>query len=357
MIIRRLMKPLRYCRPADGEGGDLGGMPAAAPAPVEVPAAVEAPAAAPAPVGPQTMHEAMWHRDELGRFASPAEKAAAEAAQAAAQPAAKPADAPKPPVDPNAPVDDLAMPEGLGQKAQERFQRLAGTVKDLTQQTQTLESQVSYVRETFQSHGITQQQFEQAAGFIGAINRGDYQAAEQALLGQLQQLSLLTGKTYNNAVDPLKDFPDLRQQVDSLHLTEAAGIEMARLRQANQQRQQADQQQAQQHQQHQQAQQAVQTAQTAIDTWWKQTAATDLDAPAIEAQLLPHIPALLQGVPPSAWVGVIQAQYKILKGAAGQFRQHNQAGSPAAPLRPTGSGASPQQRPQTMYEAMWNRSA
>lgn len=363
MIIRRLLKPPRYCRPADGDGGDLGGAPAPAAieAPSPAPAPAEPPAAAPAaaPAAPASMHEAMWHRDELGRFASPAEKAAAEAAAAGAPaaPAAKPAEAPKPPVDPNAPVDDLAMPEGLGQKAQERFQKLAGSVRELTEKAQTLESQVSYVRDTFQSHGITQQQFEQAAGFIGAINRGDYAAAEQALLGQLQQLSLLTGKTYGSAVDPLKDFPDLRQNVDQLHMTEAAAIETARLRMLHGQRQQQDQQQRQQIEQQNSQRQAVQSAQTAIDTWWKQTAATDLDAPAIEAQLLPHIPALLQGVPPSAWVGVIQAQYKILKGAAGQFRQHSQAGSPAAPLRPTGSGASPQQRPQSMYEAMWNRPA
>jgi len=347
MIIRRLIRHV-YRRPADGEGGDLGGSPvvetatsAAAPAPAPV---ASEPAAAPA-----TMLDALnkhWSRDELGRFASPAEKAAAEAAQVAKFEAPKPAD-------PAAPEDITAMPEGLGQKAQERFQKLATTNRELTERAQAMESQVGYIRETFQANGIKQDQFEQAVGFIGAINRGDYQAAEQLLLGQLQQLALMTGKSYGSAADPLASFPDLRQKVDGLQIAESDAIETARLRHMQQQRQQADQSQRQQFEQQAAQQQAVQTAQADVDTWWKQTAAADLDAPAIEAQLLPHIPTLLQGVPPQSWASVVKAQYKILKNAAGAFRQPA-AAAPAA-LRPTGAGAQPQARPTSMYEAMWNR--
>lgn len=297
-----------------------------------------------------------WNRDELGRFASPAEKAAAEAAAAVAGGAKPAADPTKPaaPTDPNAPDDLTVMPDGLGPKGQERFQRLVTTNRELTERTQTLETQVSYVRDTFQQHGITQQQFEQAAGFIGAINRGDYAAAEQALLGQLQQLALVTGKNYG--ADPLASFPDLRQAVDGLQMTEAAAIETARLRAANSQRQQADQAQRQQAEAATQQANLVQSAQRDIDTWWKATAASDLDAPAIEAQLLPHIPTLLQGVPPQAWAGVVKAQYQILKKAAGTFRQP-QAGAPvpATSLRPAGAGSAMQQQPASMYEAMWGR--
>lgn len=346
-MIRRLILHV-YCRPADGEGGDLGG---SAPV-VEAPAAAPAAPAAEAPA-PASMLDALnrhWSRDELGRFASPAEKAAAEAA-------AKPADAQKPadpPKQPDAPEDITAMPDGLGQKAQERFQRLASTNRELTEKAQSLEAQVGYIRDTFQTHGIKQDQFEQAVGFIGAINRGDYQAVEQALLGQLQQLALLTGKNYGGAADPLASFPDLRQKVDGLQIAEADAIEVARLRQQQAQRQQADQSQRQQIEQEQGQQQAVQAAQNDIDTWWKQTASADLDAPAIEAQLLPHIPTLLQGVPPQSWARVVKAQYQILKNAAGAFRQSS--GSPAIPtLRPTGAGAQPQARPQSMQEAMWGR--
>lgn len=353
MLINSFLRRwLRFLQPhiIDGEGGGT---------PV-VDAAPAAPTADPAPVdrveaGPATMLDAInkhFVRDEQGRFASPAEKAAAEAAQGIQPAQPKPAA-----VDPNKPAaeeDPTAMPEGLGQKAQERFQRLAGTVKELTAKTESLDQQVSYVRDTFQQHGISQQQFEQAAGVIGMLNKGDYRGALQVLDQQRQQIALQLGEPLPG-VDALADFPDLRQKVDGLLMTEADALRMAHLQQMQgvqqQQRQQAESQQREQDTQR----QAFESAQQAVDTWWKQTAASDIDAPAIEAKLLPHLPALLKGVPTTAWVGVIQTQYRILKEAAGSFRRQTGPSGPD-PLRPVGSGGSPQQRPQSMYEAMWSRS-
>lgn len=307
--------------------------------------------------------ERHFNRDEQGRFApkTEGEQPAAAAVQqpdAAAQDAAKaqqPAQGQQP-AKPAVAAGDEQMPEGLGQKAQERFRALSAQVKEGQQQIEQLSQQVQYVRETFQSHGITQEQFEQAAGFLGAINRGDLQTAERVLLGQLQQLSLLTGKTYGPAVDALAEFPDLRRRVDALELSEADALRIARYEQqeAVRQRQTAQQQQAQQVEMTQR--QAVQKATAAVDQWWQQTAATDIDAPAIEAQLLPHVQTLLRGLPPDQWVPVLQAQYQMLKGAVGAVRKTPTA-EPAAPspLRPTGSGAAMQQRPASLYDAMWNR--
>lgn len=357
MLIRHLFRHI-YRRPAD-EGSDLGGAPEVDTGTIEAPA--DPAPSAPAADAPSSMLDAInrhFSRDELGRFASPAEKAAAEAAQGA-QPG-QPVQ-PKPAADPNKPPpaedDPTVMPDGLGQKAQERFQRLAGTVKELTARTEQLDQQVSYVRETFQAHGIRQDQFEQAAGVIGMLNKGDYRGALQVLDQQRQQIALQLGEALPG-VDALQGFPDLRQKVDGLLMTEADALEVARLRQT-QQAQQAQRQQVESQQREQQTQQqAVQSAQAAVDAWWKQTAATDIDAPAIEAKLLPHIPALLQGVPPAAWSNVIQQQYRILKEAAGSFRRQTPPPSGgASPLRPNGAGSQPQQQPSSMYEAMWNRPA
>lgn len=357
MLIRHLIRHV-YRRPAD-EGGDLGGAPAAdtsAPA-IDTPVDTTSTPAADAPSSMLDAINRHFSRDELGRFASPAEKAAAEAAQGA-QPG-QPAQ-PKPAADPNKPPaedDPTVMPDGLGQKAQERFQRLAGTVKELTARTEQLDQQVSYVRDTFQQHGISQQQFEQAAGVIGMLNKGDYRGALQVLDQQRQQIALQLGEALPG-VDALQGFPDLRQKVDGLLMTEADALEVARLRQTQSVQQQQRQQVESQQREQQTQQQAVQTAQAAVDAWWKQTAATDIDAPAIEAKLLPHIPALLQGVPPAAWANVIQQQYRILKEAAGSFRRQPPPPSGGdLPLRPNGSGSQPQQRPQSMHEAMWGRPA
>ena len=357
MSIIRFLRRFTLMQAFGEEGGGGGSSAVDAPAAVEAPADTSAHAAAAvsAPADAPTMLDAInrhFERDPLGRFKSPAEQAAADAAAA---PAAQ--SAPKPAVDPLKPAaedDPTAMPEGLGQKAQERFQKLAGTVKELTQQTQALNEQVGYVRDTFQQHGITQPQFEQAAAVLGMLNSGDYRGALKVLDDQRKQIAIALGEPLPG-VDALEGFPDLRRRVDGLLMTEADAIELARHRQTQgAQQQQREQFQTQQREQQSQ-QQAVQSAQTAVDTWWKQMAATDIDATAIEAKLLPHIPALLQGVPPAAWANVIQSQYKILKEAAGSFRRQPLPQGGGDPLRPTGSGSAPQQRPGSMEEAMWGK--
>lgn len=308
---------------------------------------------------PQTMQQAMeraFNRDEKGRFAPKAEEAAAaEAAAAAATPgAAKPAAPAVPGQQPAAkPADDdlLTMPEGLGQKAQERFQRLATTNRELTERTQELDRQVSYVRETFQQHGIQREQFEQAVQFIGAINRGDLQSAQQLLVQQLQHISLLGGLPMPQ-IDPLSEFPDLRERVQTLQISEQDAIELARHRKGQallQSRQQAQQQ---TEQQAAQRRQTYDRAKSDVDAWVKQQAASDIDWPAIEAQLLPELKNLLEGVPPESWLGVLKAQTNVLKRAASTFKASAHAAPAPNPLRPAAAGAS-MRAPTSMHEAMF----
>jgi hypothetical protein len=330
---------------------------AAAPEPVSAPAA-----AAPAEPKPTSMADAMWNRDpSTGRFAPKAGDAPPADATPAAAPAAAPAavkpEAPKPveAVKPAEPEDITAMPEGLGQKAQERFQKLATTVKEQTAQLEQAREAVSYVQQTFQQHGVQREQFEQAVGFIGAINRGDYQSAERMLLGQLQQLSLLTGRDYSGAVDPLVEFPDLAQRVQGLQMSRDDAIELARYRKTQAVQQSRAQQEQQAQQQRADEDRQFQQAQAAVDAWARQTAATDLDWPLIEARLLPALPKLLQGVPTARWQDVVKTHYEMLKTAAQEFRRPPTSAAPdTSPLRPAGA-VSPSAKPSSMFDAMWSR--
>lgn len=244
------------------------------------------------------------------------------------------------------------MPEGLGQKAQQRFQLLATTNRELTEKVTALDSQVNYIRDTFQQRGVQQEQFEQAVTVIGAMNRGDYGTAKQILVQQLQHLALLTGEPMAG-VDALADFPDLRQQVDGLQMAEQTALELARLRKGQQAAQTQLQQQTQQRQQQEASEREFTQAQSAVDQWVRQMQAQDIDWPVLEEQLLPDIKNLLAGMPPSRWLSAMQTQYSVLKRAATAFRRPAAGGAPAVnPLRPSGAGA-PQRAPQSMYEAMW----
>lgn len=360
------------------EEGGGGGVPVAPPAPPSDASTVaaDAPAATPAvstpAPAPRTMLDAIndrfdpektdlatgQPRDPLGRFAhknadgspAPAPAAPVVAAPVAGAPVVPAAPAIKTPPT----IAELTqMPEGLAPKSQERFQQLANGIKEREAERDEARNQVAYVRETFQQHGIRQDQFEQAAQILGAMNRGDWQGALQALDEQRRQIALQLGQPVPG-VDALSQFPDLRQAVDNLQVTEQHAMEIARAR-AQQLAGRHQQEQAQRQQQtQQQEQQAVQAATSEVDAFCKQLASTDMDYPVIEAQLLPAIPQLLAGLPPNRWKTAVETQYSLLKRMASTVR----GASPAAPapiLRPTGQG-SPATAPKTMFDAMWGSS-
>lgn len=339
-----------------GGGGAVVEAPAPAAAPVEQVTANTPPAAAAPVEAKPTMLDAMFPkaateqpRDAVGRFLP---KTPAEEAALAAQ--AKPAapTVPTAPVvpKPETPEDITKMPEGLQPKAQERFQALANTNRELSTKVETLDRQVSYIRETFQSHGITQPQFEQAAQFVGAINKGDFNSALQILDQQRMQLALAMGKPLPG-VDALSDFPDLRQEVDNQQITEARALEIARHRLGQHAANQHAETQRQAQQNQQQEQKAVEQGLSAVDKFCRDMQATDIDFASVEAKLLPRIQSLIAGVPPHLWVEKVKTHYELIKEVA--------APRPTPPqtfLRPTGT-ASPSAVPKSMHEAMWGRPA
>lgn len=371
-MIHRFLRRFVLMNLAEGAdaGGGGGGV---VDTPVDTSAAPSAPAADTS-AAPGSMLEALNRhfetqpRDERGRFAPTAAEQAAAAAAAA--PGGDPAAAPPQPgaqaaAQPGQPgtqpaqeqpqkpaAEDLTqMPEGLAPKAQERFQRLATTNRELTGQVEQLTGQVGYVREAFQAHGVQQPQFEQAMQVIGLMNRGDLQGALAALDEQRRHISLALGQPLPG-VDALAGHADLRQAVDQGQLDEQYAIEIARNRQGQQAQQQRHQQAEQQHAAQRTEQQAVQSGTQAVDAFCRDMAAKDLDYPAIEAKLLPELSNLLQGVPPQRWRGLVETQYRLLK----QVATSSRSAAPQAPagqvLRPTGQ-PSPGAAPKTMHEAMW----
>lgn len=286
-----------------------------------------------------------FERDEAGRFK--AKQEADEAAAALGKPAvAKPAV-------PTDPEDVTAMPEGLGAKAQERFQKLASTVKEVSAERDQARQEVVQVRDYLQRHKVTPQQFEQAVGVLGMLNSGDLEGALRVMDQQRQQIALALGKPLPG-VDGLADFPDLRHKVDTFEMDEVSAYETARLRKHQSVVQQRDQ----QAQQSQQSQQVFQRAQMDVDALCKQLAASDIDYPVIEEQLVQDLPTILRDVPPASWPRVVKAQYDMLKRAAATFRRPTAGAitTDSNPLRATGGG-SPQQRPRDAYEAMWGKPA
>jgi hypothetical protein len=290
-------------------------------------------------------------RDERGRFAGKAPDQQGQQPLKPGQP------------DPKAKPDPNAMPEGLTAKAQERFQALANTNKELTARVaefQPIVESAKALQQTFHENGIKREQFEQAMEVVGLMNRGDLRGALAALDEQRRLIALHLGQPVPGA-DALAGHADLQQAVDNLQINEQHAIEIARARlvqsqqQQNAQRQQQESRQQQEQQQRaDQAQQAHRSGVLAVEEFSKKMQASDMDFARIEPLLLKEIQGgLLQGTAPQHWAALIQKTYNLIKQTASQTRAAGGATPPV--LRPTG-GEAPTAQPRNAYEAMWGKS-
>ncbi len=293
-------------------------------------------------------------RDEKGRFAQ----------KTAADPNLVDPNAPKKPAE--QPKDLTVMPEGLTPKAQERFQALANSNRQLTEQATAaaeiagspeavlpMLQSAAAIQSTFREHGVSREQFTQATDVIGMINRGDLAGAEKVLIDQLRQISLVTGRT-PGTVDPLQGFPDLQEQVENLQISPAHAIELARGR-TQQNHQQTQQQRQQDQQQREQGEtQAFNTGVMAVDRFCKERMTSDLDFAKIEPLLQKQIAGgLLTGIPPAQYRQIVEKTYNLIKETSSINRGPSTGGGV---LRPSGS-ESAKAAPKNAFEAMFGKSA
>lgn len=168
-------------------------------------------------------------------------------------------------------------------------------------------------------------------------------------------MSLQTGKPIGQ-VDALAKYPDLREAVDNLQVTEAHALEIARARaqqlagqQAQQRQQEQRNQQRQQQEQAEAMQREVQGGQLAVDKFCRSKMATDLDYAKVEPLLLKEVEGgLLEGVPPARWPAIIEKTYNLIRQSVGMGRQQTTVPT----LRPSGVDRG-QQQPRSMHEAMF----
>lgn len=270
-------------------------------------------------------------RDEQGRFA--AKEAAADPAKKLPEVVAKP-------------EDDMAMPEGLSQKAQERFTKLVNRVKEHEAQVSEISGTLGQFREMIQSTGTSPQEFSQAIDYMRMVKHGDFEGALKIMDDQRRMLSLAMGKPLPGA-DPLSQFPDLRQRVDGYQMDEQTAMEIARTRMMqNQQQEQVQRQQQDQQQTQRQQQERSQSIQQ-IDQLGQQWAKTDPDFTFKEDIILKQLPEIAANFPPSMWPQQVRILYNTLSAMP---MQRAPAHNPA-PLRPSGQQGGARQ-PKSMLEAM-----
>lgn len=235
--------------------------------------------------------------------------AAAEAQQAAAKPAGE-RQAP-------AEDDDAEFLASLkSERSRTRFQELSRRATEAEGRYQQMEQEVNALRESITSAGMDGQQFAQTIQFAklaNSQNPTDLRVARDMLQQQMQAISLRLGEEIP-AIDPLAQFPDLKQAVDSFELSKEKAHELAKLR--HQQAQQHAAMQAQQQSSQQQAayQQTVQQASQRMDAYL-QSRANEIDHKSKMEALHKHFsdPAKMQdfvaSFEPQQWEQALRLMY------------------------------------------------
>lgn len=246
------------------------------------------------------------------------------------------------------PEDDETPPEGISKKAQERFQRLVSKVKEKDEELTTLRSNLDGIRKVMQDTGASPEDFSMVFDYLKAMRSGNMEQVGRILQDQIKQYQIATGKQFGG-VDPLADFPDLREKVNGYQMTEEAALELARMRSVQNEQQQAIQQTTQRQQTEYAFQQTRQNAINEINKIGEEWSKKDPDYSAKEQIILKQIPEIARNFPPQAWA----QQVKILYQALSSVPMTKPQPSAPAPLRASGQTAGARQ-PTSMLEALQN---
>lgn len=253
-------------------------------------------------------------------------------------------------------TNDVDVPEGLSDKAQERFRALANRNKELEALSHEWVQTAGDVQEfkaIVQEAGVTPDEVMQLFDYGKSIKHGDFKTAERYLREQVLQFQILTGTQLN--ISPYEPYDDIKRRVDDMSMDEATAAELARSRYLAEQQQKntqayiAEQQKQQLEQQYQQQQaarheQVKRQATLAVNDMAEQWAKTDLLWSDREKVLLRFIDKEVRSQPPEMWQQNIRAFYEGLK--------LTQPAKIKAPISGSGVASSGKRVPNSMLDAV-----
>lgn len=246
------------------------------------------------------------------------------------------------------PENEDEPPEGISKKAQERFRSMVTKVKEKDAEIERISSDLNGIRNMMKETGGKPEDFAKTFEYIRALNNGDLDHARNILEEQVRQLTIATGKPFSQ-VDPLQQFPDLRERVNAYQMDEQTAIEMARFRTGQQQQQQQVNQYQQRQQSEQQAMQARNNAIAEIDRLGNEWAKSDPDYAMKEGLITAQAKLISEQFPPHQWPAQVKLMYQTISSMPVQ----KPVAHTPPPLRASGQSGGARQ-PGSMLEALQN---
>lgn len=245
-----------------------------------------------------------------------------------------------------APENEDEPPEGISKKAQERFRNIVYKVKEKEAELTAVRSDLDGIRTLMKDTGGTPEDFSRTFEYIRAVRSGDFDNARSILEDQIRQLSVATGKPFGQ-VDPLSQFPDLRERVNAYQMDEPTALEIARSRSHADAQRKAEQQFNERQQQQRESVNSRQSAIAEIDRLGAEWAKSDPDYAVKEGIITQKANEIAANFPPSQWA----AQVKLMYSAISSMPVQKPTAPAPAPLRASGQSAGARQ-PNSMLEAL-----
>lgn len=249
--------------------------------------------------------------------------------------------------------EDLKAPEGLGQKANERFQALANEVRERrAKDAEVAEITESYreIQRMAQDSCNNGEEVRQLFDYAKAVKTNDFDKAEFYLRQQIAQFEALSGRNLGGVL--MQGFQDLQQRVENMEIDERTAREVAAARWQQNQMAQMQQQEAHAYQMQQQQmlmeQREREAAIQRIEQFSLTMAKNDLMWPQIEPRLTEYARKNLSKVHPSQWEGMLQSYYNGLKSA---MRPDTNAAT-VNPLRGGNNGSNVSREPKDMMDVI-----
>ena len=256
------------------------------------------------------------------------------------------------------------IPKGLKGEARAQFKALSDHAKSIEEQATTQRAEYDTMAErvgTFEhiikDSGATPEVLSAHFRYIKACATGDLESALAFVEQERRTLATILGRPVDG-VDLLADYPDLKQRVTNMELSEQDALELANSRRGQQRQHQHQAVQAQQveNQRAVRAQQQERTdALNGIQQWIAEQQGTMLptDWQAIETAVVdylkaPETQAILAKISPSLWLSHLKQQYTFIRKHAAQ--RPPPAG--VTPLRPRGAGGAVDKVPGSAEEAV-----
>lgn len=258
--------------------------------------------------------------------------------------------------DADTPADPFSepIPEDLKPKTRERMEAMINGHNELREANTQLKERHEGLLNLMNETGANNEELAVSFDYLRlrhSENPEDLQAALQMAQQEVQSLSKALGVEVAG-VDPLDDFPQLKQRVEDMELTREDALAIAKAEVSQRRYQQQTQAQTQATQQQQAYQQAVNSAAQQLSQLDQQLRQQDVNYAQKRALIDPHIESIIKSYPPNQWAAAFMQQWKLVSETAEALGQRPPPKRDEQPLGGTGGTGAGTRDPETMQEAV-----